>query len=99
MLFLDVPLPLRSLKLSETYQNGEEADLLEQEKKFLTEFRWSIVHADSLINQTGTRHGAGLYTLRYGTYYLVPRIQEGNTDWLGCFSWPPTMRLTPYGFH
>jgi hypothetical protein len=39
MLFLDVPLPLRSLKLSETYQNGEEADLLEQEKKFLTEFR------------------------------------------------------------
>jgi hypothetical protein len=39
MLCLDVPLPLRSLNLSETYQNGEEADLLEQEKKFLTEFR------------------------------------------------------------
>ncbi len=48
-----MPHPLRSLKLSETYQNGEEADLLEQEKKFLTEFRWSNVHVDSLIKQTG----------------------------------------------
>jgi hypothetical protein len=35
----EVLLPLRTLQLSETYQNGEEADQLEQEKTFLTEFR------------------------------------------------------------
>jgi hypothetical protein len=36
---LEVLFPLRTLKLSETYQNGEEPEQLEAEKKFLTEFR------------------------------------------------------------